>query len=42
LIQCYDEDDEDPIAIGHTYGFRLTRPLGQEKVPPTLLEQRLL
>ena len=32
LLQCYDDYDDDYIAIGEAYGFRLTRRLGQVKV----------
>jgi len=32
LIQCYDNYDEDYIALGEVYGFRLTRRLGQTQV----------
>ena len=37
LIQCYDQDETDPIAIGHVYGFRVVRPLGQDKVHKPLI-----
>ncbi len=32
LVQCYDDDEEDFIALAQIYGFRVIRPRGQDKV----------